>query len=249
MRIISWNVNGLRSVLGKGLYKFLEKGKYDIVMLQEVKMDTVPISLEELGYHAYMSPSKKKGYSGTLTLAKKKPVSVSYGIGHDGFDSESRVVTVETPDFYVVNVYFPNSRRGLTRLDFKMEFNGKFERFVQTLRKRKPVIVGGDFNVAHTELDIARPKDNIHNAGFTPRERKWMDRLLSLGYIDSYRMFVKEGGHYSWWTYRVNARERNIGWRIDYLIVSDELKKRVKDADILSKVGGSDHAPIYLELR
>jgi exodeoxyribonuclease-3 len=248
MKIISWNVNGLRSVIGKGLCDFIKKGNFDIVMLQEVKTDTVPVSLLDLGYEAYMIPSHKKGYSGTLTLTRKAPLSVKYGIEDDGFDSESRVVTIETDWFYAVNVYFPNSRRDLSRLDFKMKFDGEFEKFVQNLRRKKPVLIGGDFNVAHTELDIARPKDNENNAGFTAQERRWMDRFLEMGYLDTYRMFVREGGHYTWWTYRANARERNIGWRIDYLVASEEMRDGVKDAGILGNVKGSDHAPIYVDI-
>ncbi|MFP3166770.1 MAG: exodeoxyribonuclease III, partial [Nitrososphaeria archaeon] len=151
----------------------------------------------------------------------------------------------EFEEFFVINAYFPNAQHGLTRLDYKLEFNAKFENFVQKLRSKKSVVIGGDFNVAHEEIDIARPKDNVNNAGFTEQERRWMTHFLSLGYVDTFRMFVKEGGHYSWWSYRFNAREKNIGWRIDYIIVSDELKNRVKEAGILKDVKGSDHAPVY----
>ena len=248
MRLVSWNVNGLRSVLNKGLLDFIESGKYDIVMMQEIKTDAVPSALHSLGYENFIFPSKKKGYSGTMSMSKSKPLSVTYGIGDKRFDAEGRTITLEYPEFFVINAYFPNSQHGLTRLDFKMDFNNKLEAFSEKLRKTKPVIVCGDFNVAHTEIDIARPKDNENNAGFTSQEREWMTRFLKRGYIDSYRMFIKDGGHYSWWTYRFNARSRNIGWRIDYFIVSDELKAKIRNADILENIRGSDHAPVYLEV-
>jgi len=248
VRIASWNVNGIRSAIRKGLPGLLGMG-YDVVMLQEIKSDTIPLELYSgTGYDAYVNPSARKGYSGTLTLTKVKPVSVSYGIGDPRFDAEGRVITIELNDYYVVNVYFPNSQHGLTRLDYKLEFNREFEEFVQGLRKRKPVVMGGDFNVAHTELDIARPKDNMNNAGFTEQERAWMTHFLSLGYLDTFRMFNGEGGNYTWWSYRFNARSRNIGWRIDYIIVSDELRARVKGAGILVDVLGSDHAPVWAEI-
>ncbi len=245
MKILSWNVNGLKSAINKGLLELINSKMYDVIMLQEVKTDTIPLGFDQ-SYETYLNASKRKGYSGTLTLTKVKTLSVSYGIGDTKFDSEGRVIVTEFNEFYVINVYFPNAQHGLTRLDYKLEFNTKFENFVQKLRETKPVVIGGDFNVAHEEIDIARPKDNINNAGFTEQERKWMTHFLSLGYVDTFRMFVKEGGHYSWWSYRFHAREKNIGWRIDYIIVSDELKSRVKEAGILEKIKGSDHAPVYV---
>ncbi len=245
MKIAAWNVNGIRSAIGKGLLELVNSKEYDVILLQEVKSDAVPLGLDE-SYTPYLNASKRKGYSGTLTLSRVKPISVSYGIGDEKFDGEGRVITMEFEPFYIINAYFPNSQHGLTRLDFKLEFNQKFERHVEGLKK--PVIIGGDFNVAHEEIDIARPKDNVNNAGFTKQERDWMTHFLSLGYIDTFRMFVKDGGHYSWWSYRFNAREKNIGWRIDYLIVSEELKERVKSAGILENVKGSDHAPVYVEI-
>ncbi len=248
MRLVSWNVNGLRSALSKGLPDFISKGKYDVIMMQEIKTDSVPVTLHSLGYENFAFPSKKKGYSGTMSMSKTKPLSVKYGIDDQKFDDEGRTITLEYPEFFVINAYFPNSQHGLTRLDFKMDFNNKLEAFSERLRKTKPVIICGDFNVAHTDIDIARPKDNENNPGFTKQERDWMTRFLQIGYIDTYRIFVKEGGHYSWWTYRFNARSRNIGWRIDYFVVSEELKNRIKSAEILEKVHGSDHAPVYLEI-
>ncbi|MGB9734300.1 MAG: exodeoxyribonuclease III [Conexivisphaera sp.] len=248
MRIASWNVNGIRSATRKGLPEFLRMG-YDVVLLQEVKSDSVPLDLySETGYEAYLNPSKRRGYSGTLTLTAVKPLSVSFGIGDPKFDDEGRVITMELDEYYVINAYFPNAQRGLTRLDYKLEFNREFEEFAQGLRRRKPLVIGGDFNVAHTELDIARPKDNVNNAGFTQAERDWMTHFLGLGYVDTFRMFYSDGGHYTWWSYRFNARSKNIGWRIDYLIVSEELRRRVKGAGILKDVVGSDHVPVWVEI-
>ncbi|MDG6928032.1 MAG: exodeoxyribonuclease III [Nitrososphaerota archaeon] len=245
MKILSWNVNGIRSAVNKGLLDVVNAGDYDIIMLQEVKSDSVPLGFDEK-YAAYLNASKRKGYSGTLTLSRVKPLSVSYGIGDSRFDGEGRVISLELEHFYVINAYFPNSQHGLTRLDYKLEFNASFEKYVQRLGK--PAIMGGDFNVAHEEIDIARPKDNVNNAGFTKQERDWMTHFLGLGYVDTFRMFVKEGGHYSWWSYRFNARQKNIGWRIDYLIVSEKLRTWVKGAGILESVKGSDHAPVYLDV-
>ncbi len=247
MKILAWNVNGIRSAIGKGLLEVVNSREYDVIMLQEVKSDSVPLGFDE-SYEAYLNASKRKGYSGTLTLTRVKPVSVTYGIGDKKFDEEGRVIVMEFDSYYVINAYFPNSQHGLTRLDYKLEFNSKFKEFVQKLRGKKPLVIGGDFNVAHEEIDIARPKDNENNAGFTRQEREWMTHFLSLGYVDTFRMFVKDGGHYSWWSYRFNARDRNIGWRIDYLIVSSELRESVKKAGIIDSVKGSDHAPVYLEL-
>jgi exodeoxyribonuclease-3 len=244
MKVVAWNVNGIRSAINKGLLDLVNSKKYDVIMLQEVKSDSVPLGFDE-SYTAYLNASsRKKGYSGTLTLTRLKPLSVSYGIGDSRFDGEGRVITAEFEKMYVINAYFPNSQHGLTRLDYKLEFNAAFERFLQGLKK--PVVVGGDFNVAHEEIDIARPKDNVNNAGFTKQERDWMTHFLSLGYLDTFRLFVKDGGHYTWWSYRFNARERNIGWRIDYIIVSSGV--RVKEAGIIYDVRGSDHAPVYAEV-
>jgi|GEM_PF-420982 len=193
MLFLSWNVNGLRSALSKGLLYVVRSADYDAVLLQEIKADTVPLELSTLGYECFIYPASRRGYSGTLSLVKLKPLSVSMGIGVREFDEEGRVITLEYPEFYLVNAYFPNAQRGLTRLEYKLRFNSKFEEYAQSLRKRKPLVICGDFNVAHTELDIARPKDNVNNAGFTKEERDWMTRFLSLGYLDTFRLFV-EGG-------------------------------------------------------
>ena len=249
IKILSWNVNGIRSAWGKGLKELIQSKRYDILLFQEIKSDTVPVEINELGYYVFPYPAKRKGYSGVLSLSKAKPLKVIEGIGDPKFDDEGRVLTLEFDNMYIINSYFPNSQHGLTRLEFKMKFDEEIEGFLQGLRKQKPVIICGDFNVAHEEIDIARPKENENNAGFTPQEREWMTKFLSLGYIDTYRMFVKEGGHYSWWTYRFNARDKNIGWRIDYCVVSEELKKKIIKADILEEQKGSDHAPVVIELK
>ncbi|MCY0861272.1 MAG: exodeoxyribonuclease III [Metallosphaera prunae] len=246
MKILSWNVNGLKAILGKGLLDLVKKQEYDILMFQEVKSSQLPIDFQLLPYRSYLYPAKKKGYSGTLTLTRIEPISAKYGIGDEEFDSEGRVIALEFQKVYVINVYFPNAGEELKRLDFKLRFNQRFHEFVKNLGK--PCVICGDFNVAHEEIDIARPKDNVNHAGFTPEERKWFHEFLASGFVDTFRMFVKEGGHYSWWSYRFHAREKNIGWRIDYCVVSKELEKHVKKAEILDKVMGSDHAPVTLEL-
>ncbi len=249
--LISWNVNGIRAVVRNGFLDFLEKYDPDILALQEIKAKESDVPMEVRyypGYHKYWNPAKRKGYAGTALFTKIEPLKVSFGIGDEKFDSEGRVITAEYDKFFLVNAYFPNSQHGLTRLDFKIEFDEKIHEYLNSLRERKPVILCGDFNVAHKEIDLANPKQNVKNAGFTPEERAWMDRFLQDGYIDTFRMFTKEGGHYTWWTYRFKARERNIGWRVDYFVVSEELKNKVKKSWILSDVYGSDHAPIAMLL-
>lgn len=250
LKLISWNLNGLRAVYKKGLVDFIKNTNADIFSFQEIKVgeEDLPSEIYNLGYNLYINPARKKGYSGTLTLSKFKPVSVNNGIGIEKFDEEGRVQTLEFNNFYFINSYFPNSQPDLKRLDFKLEFDKFFLEYAESKRKDKPLIICGDFNVAHTELDIARPKENEHNAGFTMEERSWMSEFLKNGYIDTFRIFTKEGGHYSWWSYRFNARAKNIGWRIDYYIITPELLKNVKASSILGDVQGSDHAPIQLEL-
>jgi len=244
MKVLTWNVNGLKSLINKGLPK--EIFSYDIVMFQEIKTDKVPEEMEKLGYSIYINPAKRKGYSGTLTLTKIDPIKVRYGIGDEEFDSEGRVISLEFNEFYAINAYFPNAQHGLTRLDYKLRFNKIFEDFLGKLEK--PKIICGDFNVAHKEIDIARPKDNVNNPGFTKQERDWMTSFLEKGYVDAFRIFHKEAGRYSWWTYRFHAREKNIGWRIDYCVVSQDIVHRIRDCDIMDKIYGSDHAPVYLVL-
>ncbi len=251
LTLMSWNVNGIRAVYRNGFLKFLEEYKPDILSLQEIKADdkSIPMSIKNYpSYIKYWNPAKRRGYAGTALFTKIKPVEVMFGMGNEKFDEEGRVITADFDKFYLVNVYFPNSQHGLTRLDFKIDFDEKFHKYVNNLREEKGVIICGDFNVAHKEIDLANPKQNVKNAGFTPEERAWMDRFVEDGWIDTFRMFVKEGGHYTWWTYRFNARARNIGWRVDYFVVSSDLKDKVKKSWILSEVYGSDHAPIGLQV-
>jgi exodeoxyribonuclease-3 len=251
MKLFSWNVNGLRSVARKNeIQKIITSEEYGIILLQETKINEIRGIITTENYHVYIMPSKiKKGYSGVISLCKEKPINVIYGIGDERYDNEGRVITLEFMDYFVINSYFPNSRRDLSRLSYKLEFNKIIVAFMEKLRKKKPVIVGGDFNVAHTELDIARPEQNEGNAGFTAPERKFVDELIEKGYLDTFRLFNKNGGNYSWWTYIYkSARANNIGWRIDYFFVSNELEKKVKAAGILEGQHGSDHAPVFLEI-
>ncbi|HLD04619.1 MAG TPA: exodeoxyribonuclease III [Candidatus Nanoarchaeia archaeon] len=246
MKILSWNVNGIRSCSSKGLLNFLKKENADIVCLQEVKSDPFDVDFSKLNYEMAYFPAQKKGYSGVLTLYREKPLFIIRGLGKKEIDREGRVLTLEYKHFYLINAYFPHTQRELLRLPFKLKFNKAFERFCQKLRAKKPVIIGGDINVAHQEIDLRNPKQNKKNAGFTPVEREWIGHFLELGYVDAFREFVKEGGHYTWWTYRNNARKRNIGWRIDYFLVSEELCGKLKNCTILKEVCGSDHCPISL---
>ncbi len=250
MKLISWNVNGLKSALKKEvLLQMVESGKYDLLMLQETKTRNIPDAFDYSGYDSLLFRSDKIAFSGTAVVYRNRPLSVKKGFGDEKFDREGRVITMEFDGFYVINAYFPNSRRDLSRLSYKLEFDRRILEYADGLRRSKPVIIGGDFNVAHKEIDIARPEENRQHAGFTAEERAWMDELASMGYVDTYREFVKEDGHYSWWSLMTQARRRNVGWRIDYFIVSPELKGRLVDATILEDVMGSDHAPVYLEIR
>lgn len=254
MKFISWNVNGLRACMRKGFLDFLKKENPDVCAVQEIKMSEkdvhaiVPL-FEKLGYHVFWHHAEKNGYSGTAVLSKQKPLAVRYGIGDAGIDKEGRVIALEFPKFFFVNAYFPHTQRELVRLDFKLAFNKKFQAWCKKLEATKPLVITGDFNVAHTQDDLANPKQNEHNAGFTQEERTWFDAFLKAGFTDTFRMFTKGNGHYTWWTYRSGARARNIGWRIDYFLVSAKLKNSVKGSDILSHVMGSDHCPIELEMR
>ena len=250
MRFISWNVNGVRAVYRREILPaLLRQLDADVYCFQETKggPNDVPPELRHVeAYEAYWYPARRKGYSGVVTYTKIKPLDVIYGIGHPVYDSEGRALSLEFDDFYLINAYFPNSQHGLTRLDFKIDFDEKLMEFSEKLRKKKPVIICGDFNVAHKEIDIARPKDNEGNPGFTKEEREWMTKFLDPGYIDTFRYLHPDEVKYTWWSYRTRARERNIGWRIDYFIVSEELKDRIKRAEILNEVMGSDHCPIGL---
>lgn len=248
MKLISWNVNGLRACVGKGFFEFLEREQPDMMCLQETKLQ--PEQAPEVeGYYDYWNSADKKGYSGTAIFSKTEPLAVTYGIGIDVHDHEGRVITAEYPEFYLVTVYVPNSQDGLKRLDYRMTWEDDFRAYLQALDQKKPVIVCGDMNVAHKEIDLKNPKTNRKNAGFTNEERAKMTELLGAGFVDTFRHFYPEvEGVYSWWSYRFKAREKNAGWRIDYFLVSERFIDRVKDARILTDVFGSDHCPVVIEL-
>ena len=250
MKLISWNVNGLRACMGKGFLDFLKASDADIVCLQETKMQREQADFIIDGYEEYWNSAEKKGYSGTAVFTKKPPLSVSYGIGIPEHDTEGRVITAEFPDFFLVNVYTPNSQQELARLPYRMQWEDAFRNYLKTLDQKKPLIVCGDMNVAHEEIDLKNPKTNRKNAGFTDEERQKMTELLSSGFIDTFRLLYPDTeGVYSWWSYRFHAREKNAGWRIDYFLVSDRLKDRVSDSRIDTDVFGSDHCPIELILK
>ncbi len=249
MKLASWNVNGLRAVMGKGFLDSIHTLDCDIFCLQETKLQEGQINLELEGYSQYWNYADKKGYSGVAVFSRIQPISVNKGIGIDEHDHEGRVLTLEFEDFYFVGCYTPNSQDGLKRLDYRMKWEDDFREYLMRLDRVKPVILCGDLNVAHEEIDIKNPKANHMNAGFTDQEREKMTCLLSSGFTDTFRMLhPEETGAYSWWSYRFHARENNAGWRIDYFIVSDRLKKRVKNAAIHSEIFGSDHCPVTLEL-
>ena len=250
MKLISWNVNGLRACMGKGFLDFLKASDADIVCLQETKMQREQADFIIGGYEEYWNSAEKKGYSGTAVFTKKPPLSVSYGIGIPEHDTEGRVITAEFPDFFLVNVYTPNSQQELARLPYRMQWEDAFREYLKTLDQKKPLIVCGDMNVAHEEIDLKNPKTNRKNAGFTDEERPKMTELLSSGFIDTFRLLYPDPeGVSSWWSYRFHAREKNAGWRIDYFLVSDRLKDRVSDSRIDTDVFGSDHCPIELILK
>lgn len=249
MKLVSWNVNGLRAVMKKNFYEFVEEEDPDILCIQETKMQEGQADVELPQYHKYWCSAEKKGYSGTLTLTKEEPVSVSTGMGIEEHDSEGRIVCLEFEGFYLVNVYVPNSQNELKRLDYRMKWEDDFRAYVKGLEEKKPVIICGDMNVAHEEIDIKNAASNRRNAGFTDEERGKMTELLDSGMIDTFRYFYpEETGIYSWWSYRFNARKNNAGWRIDYFLASKALEGNLKDAAILTDVYGSDHCPVRLEL-
>lgn len=249
MKFISWNVNGIRACMGKGFLDVIKELDADIVCIQETKMQEGQAEVPAEGYHQYWCSAEKKGYSGTAVFTREKPLSAAYGIGIDVHDHEGRVITLEYETFYLVNVYVPNSQNELKRLDYRMEWEDAFRGYVCGLDRKKPVIICGDMNVAHKEIDLKNPKTNVKNAGFTPEEREKMTILQDAGFIDSFRYFYPEAeGIYSWWSYRFHARQNNAGWRIDYFLVSDRLKDHMKDASILTEIMGSDHCPVVLEL-
>ena len=250
MKLISWNVNGLRAIMGKNFMEVFEAADADIFCLQETKLQAGQIEMDLPGYHQYWNYAEKKGYSGTAIFTKKEPIDVRYGIDIEEHDKEGRVITLEFTDFYMVDVYTPNSQNELARLDYRMTWEDAFRDYLCELRKTKPVIVTGDMNVAHEEIDLKNPKSNRRNAGFTDEERGKMTALLKSGFIDTFRYFYPDLTEvYSWWSYRFKARERNSGWRIDYFLVSEELKDRLEDAKIHTEVTGSDHCPVELDLK
>ena len=250
MKLLSWNVAGLRACYKKGFMDFFEKEKADIVCLQETKVleEQLPFHIEE--YHMYLNPAERKGYSGTMILTKEKPLDVFYGIDIEKHDHEGHVITLEYPDFYLVTVYTPNAKAGLERLDYRMEWEDDFRKYLKSLETSKPVICCGDFNVAHEEIDIKNAKANIGNAGFTYEEREKFTQLLNAGFIDTYRyLYPTKEGMYSWWSYMRNARANNAGWRIDYFIMSKSYISHLQDAMIYTDVYGSDHCPIGILLK
>jgi exodeoxyribonuclease-3 len=248
MKFISWNVNGLRAVMGKGFLDIFNELDADIFCLQETKLQEGQIEMDLPGYRQYWNYAEKKGYSGTAIFTKKEPLSVTYGIGVDEHDHEGRVITLEYEDFYFITVYVPNSQDELKRLDYRMRWEDDWHRYIKSLEKKKPVIYCGDLNVAHKEIDLKNPTANHHNAGFTDEERGKLSALLDDGMIDTFRLFYPDTVTYSWWSYRFKARERNAGWRIDYFLASEALKPRLRDAKIHTEIYGSDHCPVELEI-
>ena len=249
MKIISWNVNGLRAVLRKNFLEYLESEAPDILCLQETK--ATPDQVEQLWpatYTTYWNSAQKKGYSGTVIFTKTRPLKVTQGIGHADHDNEGRVVTAEFADFFLVNVYVPNSQRELARLAYRQQWDQDFLRYLKKLEKKKPVIFCGDLNVAHTEIDLANPKANVKNHGFTPEERAGFSAMVQAGFVDTFREFEKSGGHYTWWSPMSGARARNVGWRIDYFLISAAMRPRLKRAFIRPEISGSDHCPVGIEL-
>ena len=250
IKLISWNVNGIRSVLKKGFLNFVKAQKPDILCLQETKAPAEAFHLELPGYFQYWNTPKRPGYSGTVIFSKKKPLSVKNGIGISKHDGEGRVIAAEYADFYLVDVYVPNSKRTLERLPYRAkEWDVDFLKYLKKLEKKKPVIFCGDLNVAYQEIDLTYPKANVKNHGFTPEERAGFDNVVKAGFVDTFREFVKDGGHYTWWSRLNDCRKRNIGWRIDYFCISKILRERLRSAFILNRVTGSDHCPVGIVLK
>ena len=249
MKFISWNVNGIRACCDKGFRDIFAQLDADIFCLQETKMQAGQLDLQFEGYTSYWNYAEKKGYSGTAIFSRKQPLSVTYGIGIAEHDTEGRVITLEFTDFYMVTVYTPNAQDGLKRLDYRMQWEDDFRAYLQELDKKKPVIVCGDLNVAHKEIDLKNPKGNQKNPGFTPEERGKFDSLLNAGFVDTFRHFYPTlEGAYSWWSYRFHAREKNVGWRIDYFLASERLREKLTGAKIHADVFGSDHCPVEVTL-
>lgn len=249
MKLISWNVNGIRACVGKGFMDVFNNADADFFCIQESKMQAGQLELNMPGYHQYWNYAVKKGYSGTAIFAKEEPLNVAYGIGMEEHDQEGRVITLEYDKFYMVTVYTPNSQNELARLSYRMKWEDDFADYIMGLDEKKPVIICGDLNVAHKEIDLKNPKTNRHNAGFTDEEREKFSKLLDRGFIDTFRYFYPDKADiYSWWSYRFKAREKNAGWRIDYFLVSKRLEDKLKDAVIHTEVFGSDHCPVELDI-
>jgi len=249
MKLVSWNVNGLRACVKKGFLDYFHEMDADIFCVQETKLQEGQIELDLEGYHQYWNYALKKGYSGTAVFSKVKPLSVSYGVGDENEESEGRILTLEFEDFYLINVYTPNSQRDLARLNFRLDWEDRMHDYLTQLNESKPIVLCGDLNVAHTESDLKNAKSNRGNSGFTDEERGKMTNLLKSGFIDSFRYFYPDmTDQYTWWSYMRNVREKNIGWRIDYFIVSEKFKDRLKDSQIHSHIMGSDHCPVVLEI-
>ena len=249
MKLISWNVNGLRAVVNKGFIESFEKLNADIFCIQETKMQEGQLEINFDGYKMFLNSAVRKGYSGTAIFTKIEPINVSYGIGIEEHDQEGRVITLEFKNFYLVNCYTPNAQRELTRLEYRMKWEDDFREYLKKLDKSKPVILCGDLNVAHNEIDLKNPKSNKGNAGFTDEERSQMTNLLNSGFVDSFRyLYPEKQDAYSWWSYMRRAREKNVGWRIDYFIVSEKIKDKIVDAKIYPEIMGSDHCPVELDV-
>lgn len=249
MKLISWNVNGIRACVNKGFEEFFKQIDADIFCIQETKCQPNQIDLKFEGYQSYWNSAERKGYSGTAIFTKREPISVTYGIGIDEHDKEGRIITLEFEDFYLVNNYTPNSKRELERLDYRQVWEDEIRKYLLKLNQTKPVIMCGDLNVAHQEIDLKNPKANRGNAGFTDEEREKMTKLLEAGFTDSFRyLYPDKENAYSWWSYMGKAREKNIGWRIDYFIVSNDIKEKIKEATIYPEIMGSDHCPVGLVL-
>lgn len=249
LKLVSWNVNGLRACVKKGFIDFFQEVDADIFCVQETKLQEGQIQLELQGYNQYWNYAEKKGYSGTAVFTKRKPISVKYGFDLDDSEPEGRIITLEFEEFFLVNQYTPNSQRDLARMSFRLEWEDKIRTYLQELDKKKPVILCGDLNVAHQEIDLKNPKSNLNNSGFTPEERGKFSDLLETGFIDSFRYFYPEKeGAYTWWSYMNKVRERNIGWRIDYFLISARLVDQLKDAEIHPEIMGSDHCPVSLQV-
>jgi len=249
MRMISWNVNGLRACMNKGFMDFFSNQDFDLLSLQEIKMNREQGDFNFGEYHQFWNSAEKKGYSGTAVFAKKEPLAVTYGMGIPQHDTEGRIITLEYETFYYVTVYTPNAQRGLLRLDYRMAWEDDFRAYVCGLAAQKGVVICGDLNVAHQEIDLKNPKSNTKNAGFTPQEREKMTTLLEAGFIDTFRYkYPDKLDAYTWWSYMSQARSRNIGWRIDYFLVSESLKNSIAEVDIYDQIMGSDHCPVVLEL-